>query len=849
MSFTFWKTAILCAALVGSACAAADAEPPIWESNYGIPLGLTDDSTADFTFGALDFSFRFEGVTYSGSSLISISSNGFVSIGGSNGSECCGGDVQLFSSDPFGRIAAFWADLRPGASGDVYLNTFDDFGGPEKDRLVITWNTILYDNAQPILVQAQLMRNGVIVLGWNGMDLTGFDDNTLVGVSSGGGAGLPASTDLSAAMPFDSEDEGIIYELFTGAPPPFDLDQTNVVFTPTPRASYHVTSQLCAPKVWETDYGTRLGQSDDSDNAFNFGNLNFTFPFNGVTYSNNAILGIDSNGLIVLGGLVLDSCCQGSVAGLLGSEFPRIAPLWTDLTPRSDTYMKLISDPGFPGTSRVVITWESFFYDSGRPATVQAQLHTDGTIVFGYECLDLEGHFEDTLAGISPGNGAADPGNRDFTANARVDSGSQSTIYEIFSGTPPPIDLSGKNVAFTPNGAGGYRVSFDPCEPTIWERKIYSVLSLTDDSTYDVPFSAFNFSFPFAGTTYSGSSILSISSNGFVSLGGDNGPGCCDGLPNLLLSDAYPKLAPLWIDLNPSVGGQITIGQFNDWGGPETDRLVITWETFFYGTNRRLATQLQMLSNGTIVFGYRCLDGTAESRYTLIGISPGGGAADPGSTDLSAAMPFSSGSEPTIYEWIAGSVDPGTIYDVAQTNIVFEPNGEGGFHVSREESGRGTVNGAHGAITDVLRVNGSAGSPLSRVVDVAENSPIAVSLGAAPDGPASSARYVLWVWAGSGSHPTELRSSGQRLGCLVNPSPLNGGTPQPIECLMSPGMPSAVCRNVSVRNGPHFAPFTVTQAAGFSHPIRLTLQGVLRDAGAANSLGYSATNAIVINVP
>ncbi|MBI1852743.1 MAG: hypothetical protein HYR85_20575 [Planctomycetes bacterium] len=35
---------------------------------------------------------------------------------------------------------------------------------------------------------------------------------------------------------------------------------------------------------------------------------------------------------------------------------------------------------------------------------------------------------------------------------------------------------------------------------------------------------------------------------------------------------------------------------------------------------------------------------------TLIGISPGAGAADPGATDLSASMPFSSTNQPTIYE-------------------------------------------------------------------------------------------------------------------------------------------------------------------------------------------------------
>jgi hypothetical protein len=73
----------------------------------------------------------------------------------------------------------------------------------------------------------------------------------------------------------------------------------------------------------------------------------------------------------------------------------------------------------------------------------------------------------------------------------------------------------------------------------------------------------------------------------------------------------------------------------------------------------------------------------------LIGVSPGGGAADPGSTDFTAAIPFNSGSDPTIYEFFPDAGPP--LVDVDNTNIVFTPNGSGGFaigHTLREESKR-----------------------------------------------------------------------------------------------------------------------------------------------------------------
>lgn len=227
--------------LVIAVASLASAAPPIWEPNFGTQLGMTDDSTTSQTFASLNFTFPFVGTTYTGTDELWISSNGFLSLGADNGAGCCAGDVaDLLAGAP--RVALFWADHRPdgSAGNDVYINAFNDDGDPENDRVVVTWNDILWDNSQPILAQIQLFEDGTVILGYDGYDLTGFNDTTLIGLSPGGGASDPGSTDLSSSMPFNTGTEPTVYELFVGAPPPIDVDQTNVTFTPNGQGGWGV---------------------------------------------------------------------------------------------------------------------------------------------------------------------------------------------------------------------------------------------------------------------------------------------------------------------------------------------------------------------------------------------------------------------------------------------------------------------------------------------------------------------------------------------------------------------------------------------------------------------------------
>ncbi|MBI3843629.1 MAG: hypothetical protein HY292_03220 [Planctomycetes bacterium] len=156
---------------------------------------------------------------------------------------------------------------------------------------------------------------------------------------------------------------------------------------------------------------------------------------------------------------------------------------------------------------------------------------------------------------------------------------------------------------------------------------------------------------------------------------------------------------------------------------------------------------------------------------------------------------------------------------------------------------RGTVGLGSGETTSVLHVNGD---DVQRFVSRGE--PIDVSLDAAPAGPVL-ARYALWIWAGERGGSFDVVARSESLGCAVGPVPIGGSSgAQPFRCLRSADLPARLCGPLSEPNAPPRAPWTITRRRGFSVPITLTLQGILEDSGASNAVGYSVTNAVVVDV-
>ncbi|MBI1850673.1 MAG: hypothetical protein HYR85_10055 [Planctomycetes bacterium] len=376
-------------------------------------------------------------------------------------------------------------------------------------------------------------------------------------------------------------------------------------------------------------------------------------------------------------------------------------------------------------------------------------------------------------------------------------------------------------------------------EPPIWESRSQITLEFVNGDPVEVSFESLGLSFPFGGCTYQHGSSMWISPRGFVTLDGNGERECCDPTPAHLVTDPFPRIAPLW---STAFASAATIGRFDEGGPADSDRIAITWRVGAEPSGRAIA-QLELFSSGAIVFGYENLDAGEFAADVLIGLSPGGGSFDPESTDYSAVMPFSSGAQPTVYEFMPSAGR--SAFDLSDANLVFEPNGRGGFHVADVECGRGTVNAGAGSIRDVLFVNGSSGLPVSRRVTAAGDAPLVLTL-RHPSGP--PAHYVLWMWATAGFHPAELRVGDDRIGCLANPSPLNAGEPQPLRCLAGRGVPAAASRNVPRLEGPEFAPLRVTFGGGAPRPTRFIVQGVIQDPGASNTLGFSVTNAVQVDV-
>jgi hypothetical protein len=225
-------------------------------------------------------------------------------------------------------------------------------------------------------------------------------------------------------------------------------------------------------------------------------------------------------------------------------------------------------------------------------------------------------------------------------------------------------------------------------QPAIWEAEFGTTLpgqALDNADNLTVNLSFGSLAFPFAGAVYTGADVLNISSNGFLSLGGNNGAGCCDGDPAALVGGTFPRIAPFWTDLNPGPGGggDVYLNTFNDDADPEIDRLVITFVSGFRDCANNacsMQAQVQLLEDGTIIFGYNGIDQTpSQDSDILVGVSPGGGLMDPGPTDFSTSLPLASGAQPTVYQLFASVPPPA--FDLDDTNLVFTPNGMGGFDV------------------------------------------------------------------------------------------------------------------------------------------------------------------------
>ena len=174
------------------------------------------------------------------------------------------------------------------------------------------------------------------------------------------------------------------------------------------------------------------------------------------------------------------------------------------------------------------------------------------------------------------------------------------------------------------------------------------LLDLGDDDSEEVPL---GFTFPYQGADWTS---VFVNSNGNLTFGSGN-TDWSESVPEFLAG--APRIAPLWVDLSPNNGGLVTV----EYGsGSAMVSFVGVPEFFSTGSNTFSVT---MYADGSVDIQY---DGVSATDG-LVGVTEGGGAADPGQTDLSAGGPYLAVG--TTYELF----NFGNPLDLDPSTLVFSP--------------------------------------------------------------------------------------------------------------------------------------------------------------------------------
>jgi len=131
--------------------------------------------------------------------------------------------------------------------------------------------------------------------------------------------------------------------------------------------TYPLESSTGASLTSFTSLGTLVGSGNDDTNS-SLTNIGFDFWFNGVRYTQ---FGVNSNGHLKLGSTVTSINYINNLAN--GTENPKIAPYWDDLTTGSDGYVKY----GLVGSApnrRLVVEWKTNVYVNNATVSNAAPL-------------------------------------------------------------------------------------------------------------------------------------------------------------------------------------------------------------------------------------------------------------------------------------------------------------------------------------------------------------------------------------------------------------------------------------------------------------------------------------------
>jgi|JRYL01.1.fsa_nt_gb hypothetical protein len=244
----------------------------------------------------------------------------------------------------------------------------------------------------------------------------------------------------------------------------------------------------------------------------------------------------------------------------------------------------------------------------------------------------------------------------------------ESTVYETFTGAT--VDLAGSptnSLRYVPNASGGFTVV--PGSNTFLTPTSPDFL-LTDDSV--TPAIALPFAFPFGPHT---TSSVKMCSNGYLWLRDTETVADTTPTPAELVAQG-PRIAPLWVDLNPASTDPVTtlrIGSIHFDLDPVSNNPVFTWlnvpEFGSANTANQNTFQLELDASGAFEIRWQNLAATA-TRTILSGASFGLGVRDGGAFDLTGALPIVTEGDVNALR-LATSARPtlGTTFDLVTSEI------------------------------------------------------------------------------------------------------------------------------------------------------------------------------------
>jgi hypothetical protein len=203
----------------------------------------------------------------------------------------------------------------------------------------------------------------------------------------------------------------------------------------------------------------------------------------------------------------------------------------------------------------------------------------------------------------------------------------------LFTSTTP-FDLAGRSVTFTPTSSGDlYIADIAPATRFAVDPQGGTALVLLDDSFAAVTLASGQ-SVRLYGQLYS---TLYVGSNGYITLGAG------DSVFNPTLANhfRFPRVSPLFVDLNPADGGAISWKQ-------TADRVAVSYvDVPRFGFGGRNSFQVEMFFDGRIRFTYLQIDAVAASAL-VVGLSRGlGTPPDFSASSFSGYTPAAITSAPT----------------------------------------------------------------------------------------------------------------------------------------------------------------------------------------------------------